>query len=159
FLIPSDELFLAPRLLTILLQPFCPTLTTRSRHSARLKQMKATNILLKQRSIRACVCLLAAAAALVAIGGMTRTTHKGLVAHEWGTFTSVQGSDGVLLDWQPLQTSRLPGFVYDWTKPGLNRRQAGPFAFTKRAMVTLQRMETPVIYFYSDRPETVDVSV
>ena len=33
------------------------------------------------------------------------------VAHEWGTFTSVQGGDGVLLDWRPLETSRLPKFV------------------------------------------------
>jgi hypothetical protein len=24
------------------------------------------------------------------------------VAHEWGTFTSVSGSDGVMLDWRPL---------------------------------------------------------
>ena len=90
---------------------------------------------------------------------MTRNTTKGLVAHEWGTFTSVQGSDGVLLDWRPLETSRLPGFVYNWSKPGLNRMQAGPFAFTKGGMVTQQRMETPVIYFYSDRARTIDVSV
>src|SRR5262245_61017830 len=105
------------------------------------------------------ICSFAAGAAIVALGGMTGHTTKGLVAHEWGTFTSVQGSDGVLLDWRPLETSRLPGFVYDWTKPGLNRQQAGPFAFTKRAMITLQRMETPVIYFYSDHAQTVDVSV
>jgi hypothetical protein len=121
--------------------------------------MKATNILSKRRSVRAGVCLLAGAAALVAIGAMTRTSQKGLVAHEWGTFTSVQGGDGVLLDWRPLQTSRLPGFVYDWSKPGLNRRQAGPQVFSKARMITLQRMETPVIYFYSDRERTVDVSV
>ena len=121
--------------------------------------MKATTFFSKRRSVRACVCLLAGTAALVAIGAMTRSTQKGLVAHEWGTFTSVQGSDGVLLDWRPLQTSRLPGFVYDWTKPGLNRRQAGPQTFTKAGMITLQRMETPVIYFYSDRERSVDVSV
>ena len=121
--------------------------------------MKATVILAKLRSFRACACLLAGTAALVAIGAMTRTTQKGLVAHEWGTFTSVQGSDGVLLDWRPLQTSRLPGFVYDWSKPGLNRRPAGPSTFSKVGMITLQRMETPVIYFYSDSDRTVDVSV
>lgn len=105
------------------------------------------------------ICSFAAGAAILAVGAMTRHTAKGLVAHEWGTFTSVQGSDGVLLDWRPLITSRLPGFVYDWTKPGLNRRQAGQFAFTKGGMITLQRMETPVIYFYSDRAQTVDVTV
>ena len=85
------------------------------------------------------------------------------VAHEWGTFTSVQGGDGALLDWRPLETARLPGFVYDWTHPGLNRQAAGGFApggvLTKRVMITLQRMETPVIYFYGDEEQTVDVEV
>jgi hypothetical protein len=109
--------------------------------------------------VRWVICSFAAGAAILAVGAMTRHTAKGLVAHEWGTFTSVQGSDGVLLDWRPLETSRLPGFVYNWSKPGLNRMQAGPFAFTKGGMVTQQRMETPVIYFYSDRARTVDVSV
>src|SRR5215472_5173305 len=98
--------------------------------------MKATVFFTERRFVRFCICLLAGVGALVAIGAMTRTTQKGLVAHEWGTFTSVQGSDGVLLDWRPLQTSRLPGFVYDWTKPGLNRRQAGPQIFSKVGMIT-----------------------
>ncbi len=41
------------------------------------------------------------------------------VAHEWGTFTSVQGADGVLIEWNPLETKKLPKFVYDWSKrPG-----------------------------------------
>jgi hypothetical protein len=58
----------------------------------------------------------------------------------------------------------LPSFVYDWTKPGLDRRFAGflngnePY-LGKGFMVTLQRMETPVIYFYSGREMNVDVSV
>ncbi len=85
--------------------------------------------------------------------------NGGYVAHEWGTFTSVQGGDGVLLDWHPLASSRLPKFVYDWTKPGLGRRPAGQLALTKVELSTLQRMETPVIYFYSAKEESVDVSV
>src|SRR3954462_5932936 len=79
----------------------------------------------------------------------------GYVAHEWGTFTSVQGGDGALLSWRPLESSRLPGFVYDWKKPGLGRQSMAAITFTKQSMITLQRMETPVIYFYSDREETV----
>ena len=82
------------------------------------------------------------------------------VAHEWGTFTSVQGADGVLLPWNPLETTQLPKFVHDWNKPGLDRRPAGGLnRDTKSVFVTLQRMETPVIYFYSDKEQTVDVSV
>src|SRR2546423_4026983 len=80
-------------------------------------------------------------------------------AHEWGTFTSVQGGDGALLDWRPLESSRLPRFVYDWRKPGLNRWGTSMLVFGKGAMLTLQRMETPVIYFYADKEQTVDISV
>ncbi|HWW01758.1 MAG TPA: hypothetical protein VNZ64_18815 [Candidatus Acidoferrum sp.] len=83
----------------------------------------------------------------------------GYVAHEWGTFTSVQGGDGDLLSWRPLETSRLPHFVYDWQHPGLGRQGTDYLVFGKGAMITLQRMETPVIYFYSDRKQSVDVSV
>ena len=77
--------------------------------------------------------------------------------HEWGTFTSVQGGDGQLLSWRPLQSSELPGFVYDWSKAGLNRgtQQLG----FKVSLFTLQRMETPVMYFYADQPINVDVNV
>ncbi len=82
------------------------------------------------------------------------------VAHEWGTFTSVQGADGVLIEWNPLETTKLPRFVYDWRKPGLNRQPAGVLGpGSKSVFLTLQRMETPVIYFYSDRERSVDVSV
>jgi hypothetical protein len=82
------------------------------------------------------------------------------VAHEWGTFTSVQGADGVLVPWHPLETTQLPRFVYDWSRPGLDRQPAGPLnPGSKSAFITLQRMETPVIYFYSDREMTVDVAV
>lgn len=81
------------------------------------------------------------------------------VAHEWGTFTSVQGGDGELLRWRPLQTSELPDFVYNWSKAGLNRLPGGSMFLGKGQMVTLQRMETPVIYFYANTEMNLDVSV
>src|SRR5216684_7863384 len=87
----------------------------------------------------------------IAVTGMTARAgpaqNPGLVAHEWGTFTSVQGADGALLDWKPLETSRLPGFVYDWTHPGLNRVLTGNGygGFGKGSIIARQRMETPVI--------------
>ena len=85
---------------------------------------------------------------------------EGFVAHEWGTFTSVQGADGIQMDWNPLITTELPKFVYDPRKPtGDARRQViSPYA-GKSAFRTLQRMETPVIYFYSPNELTVDVTV
>lgn len=81
------------------------------------------------------------------------------IVHEWGTFTSVQGGDGVLLDWRPLQTSVLPRFVHDWKRPGLNRRAAPMLAFGKGGVAALQRMETPVMYFYSRKELRVEVEV
>jgi hypothetical protein len=80
------------------------------------------------------------------------------VAHEWGTFTSVQGADGVPMEWQAQKTSRLPGFVYNWQKPGSDRAPDYTF-FPKGLLMGLQRMETPVIYFYSDDKQAVDVTV
>jgi hypothetical protein len=83
----------------------------------------------------------------------------GFIVHEWGTFTSVQGQDGALLEWRPVQTAELPSFVHDWKNPGPGRQPAGPVAGGKGSLVTLQRMETPVIYFYAKERQTVSVSV
>ena len=78
-------------------------------------------------------------------------------AHEWGTFTSVQGADGVQMDWNPLAVSELPKFVYERSRAGAKRGFV--LAGKTAATVCRQRMETPVIYFYTDKARTVDVSV
>ena len=72
--------------------------------------------------------------------------------HEWGTFTVVQGSDGIPISWyqEPREIVDLPGFVH----------QMG--AFTKsggRSGMDLVRMETPVLYFYPEGDEPLDISV
>jgi hypothetical protein len=75
------------------------------------------------------------------------------VAHEWGTFTSVQGADGIQLEWNPLVATDLPKFVYDRNRTTANARgQAFREYVGKGAFVALQRMETPVIYFYVSTP-------
>jgi hypothetical protein len=72
-----------------------------------------------------------------------------LVAHEWGTFTSVAGKDGVAVKWSTLKGSAvLPSFV---------QRFAGPQA--KASLFGTIRMETPVLYFYSQREMSVSVKV
>jgi hypothetical protein len=78
--------------------------------------------------------------------------------HEWGTFTGVQGADGVQMQWNPLIAPELPHFVYDRVHAG-NGRVPGFVVAGKNSLVTRQRMETPVIYFYSDRPRILDVAV
>ncbi len=74
-----------------------------------------------------------------------------LVVHEWGTFTSFSGSDGVPANFSPNSTD-LPDFVYS---------QAGA---PNSKSIRLQRdgtvsMETPVIYFYTDRELKASVKV
>ena len=71
---------------------------------------------------------------------------KGFVIHEWGTLTSVVGEDGGPIAWHPLRPrSDLPRFVHVGIPKG---RQAATV-----------RMETPVLYFYSDNEMDVDVKV
>ena len=73
-----------------------------------------------------------------------------LIAHEWGTFTSVAGEDGSPVEWAPLYGAPdLPCFV----------AHIGNANFTKWAFSGLVRMETPVLYFYSRRPQTFSVHV
>ncbi|HEV3256483.1 MAG TPA: hypothetical protein VG013_06375 [Gemmataceae bacterium] len=70
-----------------------------------------------------------------------------LVVHEWGTFLSVQGSDGVTLGGMIDSEEQLPIFVRERALGGRNRACLN------------QKMETPVTYFYTDRPRTVQVRV
>ena len=98
-----------------------------------------------------------AVTSLLSFTPVLRAADSSYVAHEWGTFTSIQGSDGVLLDWNGSATDDLPEFVYNWSRPGLRRWfDLGP---AKGGLYGLQRMETPVIYFYPEKPMSVDVTV
>lgn len=64
---------------------------------------------------------------------------RGRVVHEWGTFTEVRGSDGVVLDGLLHEDAGLPPFVYDLLREG------GWSGLSPK-------METPVVYFYADAP-------
>lgn len=77
-------------------------------------------------------------------------------AHEWGTFTSVQGADGVQIQWNPFIKTDLPRFVYSRAFP---TAQGGNALLLKEALMSYVRMETPVIYFYSEKGLTADVTV
>ncbi|HEV8607229.1 MAG TPA: hypothetical protein VGQ99_17955, partial [Tepidisphaeraceae bacterium] len=113
------------------------------------------------RLLSLALLLIILAASPVLAGGSDPT---GLIVHEWGTFTSFAGSDGISLEFRPLTTSDLPGFVYDRAKQAnlFNARfSAGDRSIytTKATTSSRQRMETPVTYFYSDKERVVDVTV
>ena len=75
--------------------------------------------------------------------------NSGLIAHEWGTFTSIAGETGQAVEWLPLNSpSDLPNFVEHFRGTGFKVGLGGTI-----------RMETPVVYFYSTHDTTVDVSV
>ena len=81
--------------------------------------------------------------------GQTHSSDQHLTAHEWGTFTSIAGKDGRAAEWLPLTGSAdLPAFV--------EHLQNANFKGGLRGTV---RMETPVLYFYTDRKTTVAVHV
>lgn len=107
--------------------------------------------------------ILAAIGTLAAAGAGAVDDPPDYAVHEWGTFTSVQGSDGESLRWNPFETADLPGFVFDRHRPsgGLSQKQAAAFQMLdlKSSTAWLQRMETPVIYFHSREELTVDVEV
>lgn len=82
------------------------------------------------------------------------------VVHEWGTFTSVQGADGAQLTWAPLLDTELPSFVYRSFID--NGGLGGPALLAgqnKGRLSATLRMETPVIYFYTEKQLEVDVRV
>lgn len=80
---------------------------------------------------------------------------EGLIVHEWGTFTTFSGSDGVFLDFRPLaaEHSDLPDYVLD------RGSYSNARLFSKNRLWGRVRMETPITYFYTDRPQTVNVRV
>jgi len=79
----------------------------------------------------------------------TNAQQTDVIAHEWGTFTSIAGNSGTTVQWYPWAApSELPGFV--------EHLQVREFKLNLGGTI---RMETPVLYFYSSRETTVSVHV
>lgn len=99
--------------------------------------------------------------------------------HEWGTFTTVSGSDGTLLPGLEREEEQLPNFVHSHTglengqspDPAeimrISRQHGSYFAgqpntkgLGKRPLAGVTvKMETPVIYFHSNEPSPIHVKV
>jgi hypothetical protein len=112
------------------------------------------------------------AAAGIGTGTIVSTPHNSnspreLIAHEWGTFTTVAGPNGAAIDWLPLGgPADLPCFVEHFqNKPTIKiapEYTGGPVIDYDKARTSLLgrvRMETPVLYFYGGQDTTVDVKV
>jgi tetratricopeptide (TPR) repeat protein len=70
-----------------------------------------------------------------------------MIVHEWGTFLAMQGSDGVTLDGMYHEEHALPSFVHARSREEL------------RLPTVSVKGETPVIYFYTNRAQSVNVTV
>lgn len=77
--------------------------------------------------------------------------------HEWGTFTTLQGSGGGLLEGLHHEEERLPDFVHTLTEDRPHYGKGLP----PRAVISrvTTKMETPVLYFHTGRPRSVRVHV
>jgi hypothetical protein len=107
--------------------------------------------------------LIASATATTATKNIATTTgsqDNRLIIHEWGTFTSIAGKDGVAVEWHPLGgPSDLPEFVYDLNDLENDKGFRHGQSCLKACDEALIRMETPVLYFYSNKETDVFVEV
>jgi hypothetical protein len=95
------------------------------------------------------VCLMFSVPRISGKSGRPSSGKSDLIAHEWGTFTSIAGRNGQAVEWSPVSgRAELPGFVEHF--------RTADFKGSLRGTV---RMETPVLYFYSDHETTVSVKV
>lgn len=98
---------------------------------------------------------------------LSTTARAQLVVHEWGTFTSLVGSDGKAQNGMYYEDEELPSFVHNFGSSSFRQSAKPPKCpghpkvpceFLQGQMIT-QKMETPVVYFYSDRSQKVDFNV
>lgn len=84
---------------------------------------------------------------LAATSARAKGPASDVVVHEWGTFLSMSGSDGVALDGMYHEEHALPAFVH----------ARGTDQLRLRSILT--KGETPVIYFYTKSEQNARVEV
>ena len=90
-------------------------------------------------------------------GQEVRSAENDLIVHEWGTFTSMQGSDGITLEGLHHEEEALPPFVQNYAKATGDLVRDGMIKKGIRADIVhvTEKMETPVTYFYTAHPQKV----
>ncbi len=91
--------------------------------------------------------MILACGSLCAPRAQAKDGPSNLVVHEWGTFLSMSGSDGMVLDGMYHEEHKLPAFVHARSRDQL------------RLPCSLIKGETPVIYFYSKERQNVRIGV
>ena len=96
----------------------------------------------------------------------SRTYPDRLIAHEWGTFTTVAGDDGRAIEWLPLNgPTDLPCFVEHYRNSSTVKilptedPRLIDYETARSRLWGKVRMETPVLYFYGPKEMNVHVKV
>lgn len=96
---------------------------------------------------------------LLCLVASTTLAAPELEVHEWGTFTSISDGNGVATKWL-ARSEDLPSFVYhSQIADCRGLRSCIESLESKSRMRALVRMETPVIYFYTQAPMDVSLKV
>lgn len=104
---------------------------------------------MKSRLLACLFLVLSVVAVPLLFHAQTPSSDPALTAHEWGTFTSIAGKDGRAALWlQLIGSTDLPAFVEHFQTPDFKGGLRGTV-----------RMETPVLYFYTNRATTLSVHV
>jgi hypothetical protein len=107
--------------------------------------------MLTARALKVCAWVLLLPLWAGVLLAQNRPLDPDLTVHEWGTFTSIAGSNGQAVEWTPLNGA-------DWNElPNFVERLHG--ILFKQGLPGTIRMETPVLYFYTGREKTVSVQV
>lgn len=85
--------------------------------------------------------------AVMGLAASPSVPRSDMVVHEWGTFLAMNSSDGVALDGMYHEEHALPAFVHARSKDQLRLRSVNV------------KGETPVIYFYTNKPDQVQIQV
>jgi hypothetical protein len=110
--------------------------------------------------------VVALVAGIVAVGSSARAgggkepAADPLVVHEWGTFTSMVGAEGLALEGLQHEEEALPEFVYSRTEVReCPLRKVGFKGLELPASHVTRKMETPVIYVRSKSARSLRVRV
>src|SRR6266704_3601413 len=101
--------------------------------------MKVHDRLLRRQAARWAPFLMVAAVA-AGPAALTSPALGTFIVHEWGTFVSMEGSDGLALEGLHHDEADLPHFVHSRPRDQL------------RLHATTSKLETPVLYFYPQGP-------
>jgi hypothetical protein len=98
--------------------------------------------------------------ATVGAGAAPPPAPTRFVVHEWGTFITMQGSDGVALEGVQNEVEKLPAFVHAATREAPSPfRDYGDASRSVPVRAVTGKGETPVLYFYADAPLRARVRV